>query len=102
MQTEEMTNLYDLMDFDLETDRGKEPYSFQTKRDFLGVLVLDGEADISISTGQAQEFFPLQEKVRIHLPQGKTKTVKISNEAQPEKTLKLLLSNRENFEIIGG
>lgn len=101
-------NLYDVILIDLSQERvagqggDKEPFSFETQRDALRVLFLDGEADISISVGATQEYFPLREKLRIKLSQGERKTIKITNAAQAGKQLKILLSNREDFELIGG
>lgn len=105
MQTEKEMNLYDLIEINLSQERiaGQDsktgPRVLQTRRDCLVVLSLDGEANISIGH---EDYFALTEKLKMYLPQAKTKTILITNIAQAGKELVLFLSNRKNLELIYG
>jgi len=80
-----------------DADSKLAPWSLElTKIDYLVVLYLDGEAEISINDG---DFFPLTQRMRLYLG-GKQKRIDIINSSQEGKFLKLLISRKSDLEVV--
>jgi len=79
-----------------DADSKLAPWDMETKMDFLVVLSLDGLASISIDRG---DFFPLTQKMSLYLG-TKQKRLEVINPGQEGKSLKILISKKNNLEIV--
>ena len=80
-----------------DADSKLAPWSLElTKIDYLVVLYLDGEAEISIDRG---DYFPLSQKMRLSFG-GRKRRIDIINSSQPGKWLKLLISKKSDLQVI--
>ncbi|MBA7491124.1 hypothetical protein ES702_01690 [subsurface metagenome] len=98
-------SLYSYIELPLSKERKKgadsvlAPFELITKLDYICVLTLDGTASLAFSENGQGDYFPLRAGMQIKMS-SKRKKVSIINDAQPGKSLCLILGRQKDAEVI--